>query len=136
MKKNILSWVAQVIVVVILGQTLLYKFTDAPQVVELFAKLNMGPIGYKLIGFFELAACVMLLIPKSAIWGAILSWGVMSGAILGHITKIGFAGELGIMAGMAIVAWLLSSFIIYLRCEQVAFIANMFGSKNPHNTSS
>lgn len=129
MKKNIISWIAQVIIVVILGQTLLFKFTDAPEVVEMFAKLNMGAFGYKLIGFVELTACLLLLTPKGSIWGAILSWGVMAGAIMGHVTKIGFEGSHGAMAGMAVAAWLLSSLVIYLRRNQVSFISNMFGAK-------
>ncbi|MFT5836811.1 MAG: putative oxidoreductase [Candidatus Azotimanducaceae bacterium] len=130
MKKNIISWIAQIVVVIILGQTLFFKFTDAPETVELFAQLGMGAFGYKLIGSLELIACVLLLIRPSIIWGAILSWGLMSGAIMAHVTKVGFEGELGILGGMAITAWLLSCLIIFLRRNQVSFIANMFGSNN------
>ena len=133
MKKNLISWVAQIIVVVILGQTLFFKFTDAPEVVELFSKLGMGPFGYKLIGFLELIACVLLLIRPSIIWGAILSWGLMSGAIMGHITKIGFSGDAGTLGSMAIAAWLLSCLIIYLRKNQISIIANMFGGNSNGN---
>lgn len=128
MKKNIISWVAQIVVVAILGQTLYHKFTDAPEVVELFSKMGMGPFGYKLTGLLELVACLLLLTPQAAIWGAILSWGIMSGAVIGHITKIGFQGEFGVMGGMAIAAWLLSMLIIFARRHQVTFIANMFGA--------
>jgi uncharacterized membrane protein YphA (DoxX/SURF4 family) len=126
MKKNIISWVAQVIVVIILGQTLLFKFTDAPETVALFKELRMGAFGYKLIGTLELIACVMLLIPSSVAWGALLAWGVMSGAILAHLTKIGFNGELGMMGGMAIIAWLLCTVIMFIRRDQVPFFSSMF----------
>ena len=136
MKTKIISWIAQIIVVVILGQTLFFKFTDAPAVVELFGQLGMGPFGYKLIGSLELFACVLLLIPSSTIWGAILSWGVMSGAIVGHITKIGFEGDAGVLGGMAIAAWLLSCLIIFLRRNQVSFIANMFGVQSSNEMQS
>ncbi len=129
MKKNVISWVAQVITAAILGMTLYSKFTDAPEVVELFTKLDMGPFGYKLIGALELIACILLFTPVS-IWGAILGWGVMAGAIMGHITKLGFEGQMGMMAGMATLAWLLSCVIIYLRKEQVIFIGRMFGMKH------
>lgn len=132
-KKTILSWVAQVVVAVILGQTLFFKFTDAPETVELFSKLGMGAVGYKTIGFLELVACVLLLIRPSIIWGAILGWGLMSGAIMAHVTKIGFAGEAGVLGAMAIVAWLLCCLIIYLRKEQISFVANMFGVKSNGN---
>ena len=129
MKKNTISWILQIIVVVILGQTLFFKFADAPETIELFAKLGMGAFGYKLIGFLELVACILLLIPNSIIWGAILSWGLMSGAILAHLTKIGFSGPDFSLGMMAIFAWLLSALVIYLRREQVSFIHNMFGGK-------
>ncbi|MCH6258750.1 DoxX family protein [Puniceicoccaceae bacterium K14] len=136
MKNNIISWIAQLIVVFILGQTLFFKFTDAPEVAEMFAKLGMGPFGYKLIGSLELVACILLLIPSSTIWGAILSWGLMSGAIMGHISKIGFEGNAGAMAGMAIAAWLLSCLIIFFRRNQASFIANMFGTKSSNEMQS
>lgn len=129
MEKNIPSWIAQIIVIFILGQTLFFKFMDAPETVELFAQLGMGSFGYKLIGSLELIACVLLLIPPSITWGAILSWGLMSGAIMAHVTKVGFEGDYGILGGMAITAWLLSCLIIYLRRGQISFIANMFANK-------
>lgn len=129
MKNNIISWVVQVIVVAILGHTLYGKFTDAPMVAELFSKIGMGPVGYKLIGFIELIACILLLSPRAVVWGAILSWGVMSGAVIGHISGIGFEGNFGVMGSMAIGAWLLSVLIIFLRRNQVSFISNMFGAK-------
>ena len=133
MKKNIVSWVAQIGVVFILGQTLFFKFTDAPEVVALFNKLGMGAFGYKTIGLFELIACVLLLIRSSIIWGAILSWGLMSGAIMAHVTKVGFEGDDGSLGMMAIIAWLLSCLIIYLRRQQISIVANMFTSKVSDN---
>lgn len=129
MKKKILSWMAQVAIVFILAQTLFFKFTDAPETVELFSQLGMGAMGYKTIGFLELIASILLLIPASALWGAVLSWGLMSGALLAHLTKIGFEGPHFYLGMMAITTWLLSMLIIYLRREQASFIACMFGLK-------
>lgn len=136
MNKNIFSWIAQIIVVVILGQTLFFKFTDAPEVVHLFSQLGMGAFGYKLIGSLELIACVLLLIRPSILWGAILSWGLMSGAIMAHVTKVGFAGDLAVLGGMAIVAWSLSCLIIFLRRRDATCIANMFGNKSSNEMQS
>lgn len=129
-KQHIISWIAQVIIVVIIGQSLFFKFTDAPETVGLFEQLGMGIVGYKLIGFLELVACVLLLIRNSIIWGAILSWGLMSGAIVAHVTEIGFSENDGFLGGAAILVWFLSMLVIYLRKEQVSFIGNMFGDKN------
>jgi putative oxidoreductase len=133
MNKNIIAWIAQVVIVVILGQTLFFKFTDAPETVEIFSQLGMGPFGYKLIGLLELIACILLLIRPSITWGAILSWGLMSGAILAHVTKIGFSGPNLSLGLLAILAWLLSALVIYLRRDQVSFINNMFGGQTHGN---
>ena len=129
MNKNIISWIAQLSVAGILASTLGHKLSGADFTVELFGELGMGLFGVRLIGFLELMACVLLLIPSSIIWGALLSWGLMSGAIMAHVTKLGFEGERGEIAVMAITAWLLSLLIMYLRKDQVSFIANMFGRK-------
>ena len=135
MKKNIITWIAQILVVLILGQTLFAKFTGAPEPVELFTQLGMEPTGRYLIGFLELVACLLLLSNGSAALGAILAWGLMSGAIIGHITEIGFQGDRGILGSMAIAAWLLSLVVLYCRKEQVPFIRAVFRlSKNElHN---
>ena len=40
-----LTWTAQVVAAVILGQTLFFKFTGAPEAVELFTTLGVEPFG-------------------------------------------------------------------------------------------
>ena len=71
----------------------------------------------------------------SAALGAILAWGLMSGAIIGHITELGFQGDRGILGSMAIAAWLLSLVVLYCRKEQIPLIRTVFRlSKNElHN---
>lgn len=110
------------IVVVILGQTLFFKFTDSPETVELFSQLGMGAFGYKLIGTLELIACVLLLIPAGITWGALLGWGLMSGAIIAHVTEIGFEGSYGQLGSMAILAWFLCILVLYVRRSEVPFL--------------
>ncbi|MGF1450760.1 MAG: DoxX family protein [Opitutales bacterium] len=126
MTLKILSWVAQVALAIILGQTLFFKFTDAPETVELFGQLGMGAFGYKLIGALELIACVLLLIPSSIAWGALLAWGLMSGAILAHVTRLGFEGEAGVLGSLAIAAWALSIFIMWVHRKSVPFFCVVF----------
>ena len=126
MSTKIISWILQLIVVVILGQTLFFKFTDAPETVELFGQLGMGPFGYKLIGLLELIACILLLIPGSVATGALLGWGVMTGAIIAHVTEIGFEGEYGVLGSMAIAAWLLCIGIMYLNRTSIPVLSAVF----------
>jgi putative oxidoreductase len=123
MKSNKLIWIAQVIVFVILGQTLFFKFSDHPDTVALFSQLGMGAFGYKFIGALELVACVLLLLPGAITWGALLGWGLMSGAIVAHVTKIGFEGSYGPLGALAIVSWLLCALILYVRRREVPFVS-------------
>ncbi len=126
MYKKIISWILQLVVVVILGQTLFYKFTDSPETVELFAQLGMGAFGYKLIGLLELIACVLLLMPASVATGALLGWGLMTGAIFAHVTEIGFEGETGVLGSMAIIAWLCCIVIMYLNRTDLPILRTVF----------
>ncbi len=124
--ETIVSWVLQVVVAVILGQTLFFKFTAAPESVQLFTELDMEPHGRILIGVLELIAVLLLLFPNTVVFGALLAWGVMSGAIIGHITELGFAGDRLTLSLLAIGAWLASTVILYLRRRSLPLVRCMF----------
>ena len=105
MKKSaiVASWILRIIAAAILGQTLFFKFTGAPESVYIFTALNMEPWGRIGSGVVELVAAVLLLIPRTAWLGATLSLGVISGAIFFHLTQLGVevlgdGGELFILA--------------------------------------
>ena len=86
----------------------------------------MGAFGYKLIGLLELITCILLLIPNSVATGALLGWGLMSGAIIAHVTEIGFEGESGVLGGMAISAWLCCIVIMYLNRKSLPLLSAVF----------
>jgi len=127
---RIASWALQGLVALILTPMALGKFTGGGNTEALFAQLGMEPTGRYAIGAMELAAVALLLMPSSVAWGAILAWGVMSGAIIAHTTVLGI-GEpipplgvpLGVMAG---VCWLASSAILVLRRREIGFLRHMF----------
>jgi uncharacterized membrane protein YphA (DoxX/SURF4 family) len=70
-------------------QTLYFKFSASEESVYIFSTLKMEPWGRIGIGIFELIASVLILIPKTTFWGALLAMGLMAGAILSHFTKLG-----------------------------------------------
>ena len=107
--------------------TVIPKFMGAPDSVALFTKLGMEPYGRYVIASVELLACLLLLIPASAVYGAVLAAGVMAGAIMGHFTKLGFEGIMGQMFGMAIVVFLSALGVTYLRRRQLPIVDKMFG---------
>jgi uncharacterized membrane protein YphA (DoxX/SURF4 family) len=123
---HILSWVLQLIIVVIIAQTLPFKFGGAQQSINLFTELGMEPHGRYITGVLELFACLLLLIPASVSYGAFLTTGLMAGAVLGHLTKLGFGGENGPLGGLAILCFLLSLVILYIRRSQLPIIGRMF----------
>ena len=76
-------------VAIILLQTLFFKFTGAPESIYIFTKLGMEPVGRIGIGILELIAGILLFIPKTNHFGALLGLGIISGAIFFHLTKLG-----------------------------------------------
>lgn len=89
----IASWIAQVLAALIMGQTLFFKFTGAPETVYIFSKVGLGDLGRFGSACSELAAAILLLIPVPRLnaLGAALGMGVMFGAIASHLTKLGIA---------------------------------------------
>ncbi|MEM8866944.1 MAG: DoxX family protein [Verrucomicrobiota bacterium] len=133
MNKQILSWIAQVLVAIIMGQTLFFKFTDAPETVELFQLLGQGALAYKTIGALELIACILILTRPTIIYGALLSIGLMSGAIMAHLTTIGFSGPNGSLGLLAIAAWMLSCLVLAIRRAQIPVIGpRLFSTDGLH----
>ena len=86
-----------------MGQTLYFKFSGHPESVQLYTELGMEPEGQISIGTLELVACVLLLIPSSVTFGAILGSALMTGAIIGHFTVLGCEGESFILGILAVV---------------------------------
>lgn len=116
------STVFQLIAAAIMGQTLFYKFSADPMSVQLFTELGMEPQGRLIIGTLELIACILLLIPSSVVYGATLAIGLMGGAIIGHVTKLGWEGErlsLGLLAVAVFVACLI---ILWLRKKELPLL--------------
>jgi hypothetical protein len=85
------SWILRGIAAVILLQTLFFKFTAAKESVYIFSTLGMEPWGRIGSGVVELIASVLLLMPSTIAVGALMSLGVISGAIFFHLTKLGIA---------------------------------------------
>ena len=83
-----IPWTAQIIVAIILAQTLFFKFTYAPETQVIFGDRGGRPAAIA-VGVFELVCVVLLLIPRTASVGAVLSLAVISGAIFTHLTSLG-----------------------------------------------
>ncbi len=108
-------FVLRLVVAAILVQTLYFKFTGAPESVYIFQTLGIEPWGRIGSGIAELVAAVLLLLPRTAVWGAVLSLGVISGAILSHLTMLGIEvqGDGGLLFGLAVAVFVGSAAIAW-----------------------
>lgn len=111
------SWLLQIIVAIILLQTLFFKFTGAEESVYIFSTLGLEPWGRYASGIAELIAAILLLVPGYAACGALLSLGVISGAILSHLTRLGIEvkGDGGLLFGLAVTVFVCSLLILVIR---------------------
>lgn len=87
--KNVISWILRLTVAVILLQTLYYKFTAHPDSVHIFSALGVEPYGRIGLGVIELITAVLVLLPRTQLYGMVLSLGIISGAIFSHLLVLG-----------------------------------------------
>jgi len=92
MKKYIIL-ILKIVAAVIMLQTLYFKFSGAQESVDLFTKLAGENEAYMRIGtgVLELIASIFLFVPKTTWLGGLLTLGLMSGAVMGHLTKLGIS---------------------------------------------
>ena len=115
------SWVFQILAAAILLQTLFFKFSGAAESVYIFSTIGLEPWGRIGSGIAELIAGVLLLIPATIWIGAFLSLGVISGAIVAHLTKLGVVltddgqSDGGTLFILAVVVFVASAIVLWLR---------------------
>ncbi len=121
--KKILPLLLRIIVAIILIQTLRFKFTAHPDSVYIFTKVGMEPYGRIATGITELIAGILLLIPKTVWIGATLTLGIIGGAIMLHVTKLGIEinSDGGVLFFTAVITFTLSAIILWLNRKQVNF---------------
>jgi hypothetical protein len=125
-KLNIASWILQVIVAVILLQTLFFKFSGAAESVYIFSQIGAEPWGRYGSGVIELIASILLFTPRGATLGALLALGTISGAIMAHLTRLGIAltevNDRGELFALAVMVFLSSAAILIIRRRDIPFL--------------
>lgn len=127
---NRISWLLRLVAAVILLQTLYFKFTGASESVYIFSTLGAEPWGRIGSGVAELVAAVLLLWPSTVLWGALLSLGVISGALLSHLFLLGISiqGDGGLLFFLALVVFVCSAVLVWLhRSEALAILQRWSG---------
>jgi hypothetical protein len=133
--QTVVSWVIQLVVAGILLQTLFFKFTGAEESVFIFRSVGqyvgipgVEPWGRIGSGVFELMASLLLIAPATASIGAVLTMGVMAGAIASHVLILGIEvkGDGGLLFGLALTAFIGSAIVLFLRRAQIPIVGRRF----------
>lgn len=146
--KKMLNWGLVLFVSIIFIQSLFFKFSGAEESKIIFSTIGqwMADIGLPafisetfinlgayIIGVFELIAAILLLIPASRKWGALLGLNIISAAIFFHLfTPLGVnrvvdaagntdGGQLFYMACAIFVALIAILFIVPLKTSKHNF---------------
>ena len=123
------TYIARLIAAIILLQTLFFKFSGHPDSVALFTILGAEPYGRIGLGVVELVAALWLLAPRRSdlnLYGALLSTGLMVGALLAHVVVLGihFRGDNGTLFYLAVATMLSALFVTlstYLSFQKIEF---------------
>lgn len=126
---DLVPWAAQVVVAVILAQTLFFKITYAPETQVIFGDRGGRPAATA-VGIVELICVVLLLIPRTAALGAVLSLAVIGGAIFTHLASLGIevvnpqtgAGDGGLLFGLAVAVAFGSLVVLAYRWRQLPYV--------------
>ena len=115
MKNPIFIWIVKLIAVVILVQTLYFKFTGAEESVYIFQTLGVEPLGRIGSGVVELIASILILIPRTTLLGALMAMGTMVGAIFSHIFVLGIIvkDDGGTLFTLAIITLICCLILVY-----------------------
>jgi len=124
MIKVVILWILRLVAAIIMLQTLFFKFTAAPESIYIFSTLGMEPWGRIGIGILELIAAILILYPRTTGFGAVLAAGLMAGALLSHLTKLGivvqddggllFIYALLVFVSSALLAWVYRAQVLHL----------------------
>lgn len=107
--------IGKLLIVIIVGQTLFFKFTGASESIYIFEQLGAEPYGRIGSGIVELLASILILIPRTTLLGALLAFATMLGAIASHLFVLGInvQNDGGTLFVLALVTATASLFLIY-----------------------
>lgn len=126
---SLAPWVLRIVAALIMLQTLYFKFSGAEESVYIFSQLGMEPWGRIGTGILELIASILILYPRTTFFGSVLAIGLMSGAIVAHLTRLGISvkndgGQLFIYALLVLLSSVILA-VIY-RSDGFNFIKRVF----------
>lgn len=121
MKNQVVYWIIKLTAVVILLQTLFFKFTGASESVYIFETLGVEPFGRIGSGVVELLASIFILFRRTTLLGALMAAGTMFGALVSHLFILGIViqNDGGTLFTLAIITLVCSLLIIYTERHKI-----------------
>ena len=122
MKNQLFVWIVKLTAVIILLQTLFFKFSGAQESIYIFQTLGVEPYGRIGSGVIELIASILILIPKTTLIGALLGSGTMLGAVFSHIFVLGVEvqNDGGTLFVLAVITLLSGLFLVYTERNKIS----------------
>lgn len=121
----------KLLITLIVGQTLFFKFSGAAESVYIFSTLGVEPWGRIILGTLELLSIVLLWIPKTTVYALLLIFGMMVGAVASHLFILGIQimGDGGELFILGIVTWLASAVLLFTMREEIKTLGMKFLAK-------
>lgn len=122
----LVKWICRIVASVIMLQTLYFKFSAQPESLYIFTTIGMEPWGRIGSGIVELVASILLCWPHYSWIGAVLGIGVMSGALVFHLTLLGIEimGDGGVLFVLALFVFVSCSILLVL--DRKAIVQKIF----------
>jgi uncharacterized membrane protein YphA (DoxX/SURF4 family) len=93
----------------------------------------MEPWGRIGTGTMELIAAILILIPRTTAFGALLAIGLMSGALFFHLTKLGIEvkGDGGLLFIYSLLVFISSAILLFVYQSQIrALLSSVLPKKS------
>lgn len=119
--QKVLYWASRLLAAIIMLQTLFYKFSGSPESIYIFNRVGMEPWGRFAVGGAELLAAILLILSRTVWMGAVLTFGLMSGAIVMHIAILGIEvqNDGGLLFAYAMVCWVCSIYLMLVHKQDL-----------------
>jgi putative oxidoreductase len=114
-------WTVRILAALIMLQTLYFKFSGAEESVYIFSTVGMEPWGRIGVGMLEGIAAALILI-NSTVWiGAVLTAGLMGGALAMHLTVLGISvkDDGGYLFFLALLVFVCSLFMLWFNTNKI-----------------
>lgn len=111
--KDLIHVIPRLIVVIVIGQTLPFKYSGHPESIWIFEQMGWEPWGRYMIAIIETIA-ILLLLSSWYIIGAIISLSIISAANFLHFTRLGLEinGDGGLLFRLSILVIICSLSIV------------------------